>query len=116
MTADGVTRESEGGIGPRCDALISPLSRAVSLIVAQRLGCQWLRSAPCAKGVRFVREPDAGNLHVRFDERDVETERWFVYSGTVRRKGRQQTTANLRPPRHISTLPFRPALDGSVHW
>jgi hypothetical protein len=33
-----------------------------------------LRNAPCAKGVRFVREPDAGNLHVRFDERDVETE------------------------------------------
>ena len=27
-------------------------------------------------GVSLVREPDAGNLHVRFDERDVETEPW----------------------------------------
>jgi hypothetical protein len=34
----------------------------------------------------LLREPDAGNLHVRFDERDVETER-------------------LAPPRHVSTLP-----------
>ena len=25
----------------------------------------------------LVREPDAGDLHVRFDERDVETESWF---------------------------------------
>ena len=25
----------------------------------------------------LVREPDAGNLHVRFDERDVETELWL---------------------------------------
>jgi len=24
--------------------------------------------------VKLVREPDAGNLHVRFDEREVETE------------------------------------------
>jgi hypothetical protein len=34
---------------------------------------------------------DAGDLHVRFDERDVETEPWRGYSGTARRKGRQQT-------------------------
>jgi hypothetical protein len=26
--------------------------------------------------VKPVGEPDAGNLHVRFDERDVETESW----------------------------------------
>lgn len=26
--------------------------------------------------VSLVREPDAGDLHVRFDERDVETEPW----------------------------------------
>src|ERR1039458_6214056 len=39
----------------------------------------------------LVREPDAGNLHVRFDERDVEMELWRRYSGTARRKGRQQT-------------------------
>ena len=35
---------------------------------------------------------DAGNLHVRFDERGVETGLWHGYLGTVRRKGRQQTS------------------------
>jgi hypothetical protein len=39
----------------------------------------------------LVREPDAGNPHVRFDERDVETEPWTGYLGTAKRKGRQQT-------------------------
>jgi hypothetical protein len=34
----------------------------------------------------LLREPDAGKPHVRFDERDVETERFA-------------------PPRHVSTLP-----------
>ena len=29
---------------------------------------------PWVKACGFVREPDAGNLHVRFDEEDVETE------------------------------------------
>jgi len=62
---------------PRCIGVTT--DEAVSSMVAQRLGWKRLRSAPCAKGVRFVREPDAGNLHVRFDERDVETERWLVY-------------------------------------
>jgi hypothetical protein len=42
--------------------------------------------------VCLVREPDAGDLHVRFDERDVETELRHGYSGTASRKGRQQTT------------------------
>jgi hypothetical protein len=27
-------------------------------------------------GVSLLREPDAANPHVRFDERDVETEAW----------------------------------------
>jgi hypothetical protein len=31
----------------------------------------------CAKVICLVRKPDAGNRHVRFDERDVETESWF---------------------------------------
>ena len=35
----------------------------------------WARRA-VGEGVKSVREPDAGNLHVRFDERDVETEPW----------------------------------------
>ena len=46
---------------------------------------------PCVKAWCPVREPDAGDLHVRFDERGVETELGRGYSGTARRKGRQQT-------------------------
>src|SRR5262249_40958355 len=38
----------------------------------------------------LVREPDAGNLHVRFDERGVETEHDHP----------------MMPPRHTSTLRF----------
>ena len=34
---------------------------------------QALRSASQAQACCLVREPDAGNPHVRFDERDVET-------------------------------------------
>ena len=30
-----------------------------------------------SEGVKSCREPDAGNLPVRFDERDVETEPWW---------------------------------------
>jgi hypothetical protein len=32
------------------------------------------RNVPWAKASGLVREPDAGNPHVRFDERGVETE------------------------------------------
>ena len=49
-----------------------------------------------AKAWSLVREPDAGDLHVRFDERDVETELRRGYSGTARRKGRQQTNQTYR--------------------
>jgi len=49
-----------------------------------------------AKARRLVREPDAGDLPVRFDERDVETEPRRGYSGTARRKGRQQTNQTYR--------------------
>ena len=45
----------------------------------------------CVKACGLVREPDAGDLHVRFDERGVETELWLGYSGTANRKGRPQT-------------------------
>ena len=50
-----------------------------------------------------VREPDAGDPHVRFDERDVETEHGSARLGTGNRKGRQRLCAP-KPPRHISTL------------
>jgi len=51
------------------------------------------RSQSWAKAWCLVREPDAGNLHVRFDERDVETEQWSGYLGTANRKGRQQRSS-----------------------
>jgi hypothetical protein len=39
--------------------------------------------------VSLLREPDAANPHVRFDERGVETEAGRGSSGTDKRKGRQ---------------------------
>ena len=44
---------------------------------------------PWAKACCLVREPDAGSLHVRFDEGGVETGLRQGYLGTARRKGRQ---------------------------
>jgi hypothetical protein len=50
------------------------------------------------EGVSLVREPDAGDLHVRFDERRLETD------------GQTRTEAPAPPvnsysPRHASTAP-----------
>ena len=56
----------------------------------QRRQCR-VRGVSCAYARYLVRKPDAGKLHVRFDERDLET--------------------GLALPRQISTL--RP---GSVSW
>ncbi len=62
----------------------------------------------------LVREPDAGNPHVRFDERDVETELWVG----LRHRPEAKATGNsyspiLPPPRHVSTLPDLPPSMGS---
>ena len=44
--------------------------------------------------------------HVRFDERDLETEDTVSYSGTGIPKGpAHRLRLNLTPPRQISTLP-----------
>src|SRR5207245_2784443 len=51
------------------------------------------------------RKPDAGDSHVRFDERGVETECRAGYSGTGNRKGRSP----LRPGLHITA----PLLDST---
>ncbi len=40
-----------------------------------------------AFGMNLVREPDAGNPHVRFDERGAETEWMACLSETPTRKG-----------------------------
>ena len=42
-----------------------------TVLCVGRVNCDDLS---CAKACCLVREPDAGNLHVRFDEEDVETE------------------------------------------
>ena len=58
----------------------------------------------------LVREPDAGNRPVRFDERGVETEhgRDTVTLATERASNREYKL-RPKPPRHFSTLPFCPA-------
>ena len=48
---------------------------------------------------------DAGDLHVRFDERDVETELWHSYFGHRQTKETATDKPNLLLPRHIPTLP-----------
>ena len=51
----------------------------------------------------LVRKPDAGKPHVRFDERDVETEHGdAIEAPAAERAGKQIGPPN--PPRHISTL------------
>ena len=47
------------------------------------------------KAVKSVREPDAGDLHVRFDERDVEMEY----------KARPDERSGNRPVLHNGTAP-----------
>ena len=50
----------------------------------------------------LLREPDAGNLHVRFDEREVETEQGRANEAPAdERAGR---IGPPKPPRHFSTL------------
>jgi hypothetical protein len=71
------------------------------------------RARPCGwpgwanASAPLVRKPNAGKLHVRFDERDLETEDMVSYSGTGIPKGpAHRLWLNLTPPRQISTLPF----------
>ncbi len=56
----------------------------------------------------LVREPDAGNPHVRFDERGAETEWLARLSETPTRKGgNSKGSHGLEPsPRRSSTLPI----------
>ncbi len=50
------------------------------------------------EGVSLVREPDAGDLHVRFDERRLETD------GQTRTEA-PAPPVNSSSPRHASTAP-----------
>ena len=54
--------------------------------------------------VCLFREPDAGNLPVRFDEREQETEPRQTGLRRRRRKPRQLTTGRLKSLRLFSTL------------
>ncbi len=63
------------------------------------------RATETAQALRMnlVREPDAGNPHVRFDEREVETEHGTASEApTTERVG--NGWAFSKPPRHTSTL------------
>src|SRR5437879_881661 len=62
----------------------------------------------------LVGEPDAANPHVRFDEREVETEHGGIL-GHRQTKGPATRKATPKPPRHFSTLPY-PALFGVCSW
>src|ERR1700719_498616 len=56
-----------------------------------------------ARMTRLVREPDAANPHVRFDEREVETASWGdTRAPATERAG--NTQGFPRRPRHLSTL------------
>jgi len=57
--------------------------------------------------VRLFREPDAGNLPVRFDEREQETESSQTGLRRVQRKPSPTATGRLKPLRLFSTLPNR---------
>ena len=60
----------------------------------------------CKSAAPLVRKPDARKSHIRFDERDLETEETVRYSDTDKPKGSEtQLRLNLIPPRQISTLP-----------
>ena len=53
----------------------------------------------------LVREPDAGNPHVRFDERRLETEQWRGARHRYCESRRETATpTDLTPPRQSSTL------------
>jgi hypothetical protein len=45
--------------------------------------------------VSLLREPDAANPHVRFDERGVETEAWWDFQGTAHNIKQQQQVMAL---------------------
>ena len=50
----------------------------------------------------LLREPDAGKLHVRFDEREVETEQGRASEAPADERAGRIGPPN--PPRHFSTL------------
>src|SRR5664280_433967 len=58
----------------------------------------------------LVREPDAGNLPVRFDERDVETEPWWKHwAPPDERGGNRYVLPNATAP-HLDSTPNGPSL------
>ena len=54
-------------------------------------GEAWL--TVCKSAVSLVRKPDARKSHIRFDERDLETEKTVRYSDTDKPKGSETVMA-----------------------
>jgi hypothetical protein len=54
--------------------------------------------------MNLLREPDAGNPPVRFDERDVETEHGADIKAPATERAGNGYAAS-KPPRHVSTPP-----------
>jgi len=102
-----------GGKGPWFKAALKA-ARAGSLVATpdKPAKAQKPQKAPrcAAKGLAreprsrvLVREPDAGDPHVRFDERDVETEHGTASEALATERARNKYAAP-KPPRHVSTL------------
>jgi len=62
------------------------------------------RESSVGERVSLFREPDAGNLPVRFDEREQETESGPTGLRRTKRKLRPIATGRLKPLRLFSTL------------
>ncbi len=62
------------------------------------------RPPAACESVNLLREPEAANPHVRFDEREVETEQGKDKKAPATEKVGHRY-ASPKPPRHFSTLP-----------
>jgi hypothetical protein len=63
-------------------------------------GCTWARRA-VGEGVKSRPRADADDLHVRFDERDVETEPWLEPLRHGQTKEAATDMLSLQPPRRL---------------
>ena len=84
------TKSGDEGAG----AILSHLYGHFGLVRLSRLG----HSVPWTKASGLVREPDAGDLHVRFDERGVETRATGELVRHRQTKGAATDMFGLKPP------------------
>ena len=98
----------EADVDPRKVALCvtEPQQGRVSLaacLTAEQSQSQPPMRPPVGESMRLVREPDAGELHVRFDERDVGNGATARLLG--HRQNRELATDSFGSGRSVATLP-----------